>query len=284
MLKDCSLLLKPAFRFTINIPLFSITKMSHCQNRYPNTSYYRQSVAPNSFRDTYGNWNYPTNRPDNWRHPRSFPRYNFEFQKERDIQISKGLSYILRHGAFKMNLHMDKYGFVYVNEILTCPGYRNVFEKDIIRIVETNEKRRFHLKLDKYKNLMIGANQGHTIKCEKLKLQPITDAEAYPCVVHGTTYNAWDEIKRNGLKTMGRNHIHFASGEHGEKGVVSGMRSNSKVLIYIDLEKALEYGIKFFLSRNKVILSEGDKDGKIEPFLFKSVIDKKTRKSLKTDF
>lgn len=260
--------------------------MSHCQNHYPNTRhYYRQSVAPNSFRDTDRNWNYPTNRPDNWRrHPRSFSRYMFEFQKERDIQISKRLSYILRHGAFKMNLHMDKYGFVHVNEILTCFGYRNVFKEDIIRIVETNEKQRFHLKRDKFGNLMIGANQGHTIKCEKLKLQPITDAEAYPYVVHGTTYNAWDKIKRNGLKTMGRNHIHFASGEPGEKGVVSGMRSSSKVLIYIDLEKALEHGIKFFLSRNNVILSEGDEYGKIEPFLFKCVIDRKTRKSLKTDF
>lgn len=279
MLKSCSLLLKPAFRFTINIPLFSIRKMSYYP---PNTSHGRQFAASN-YRDmSYSNWNDP--RPNNCRDSRSSSRYYVEYQKERDNVISKRLSYILRHGAFRMKLYMNKNGFAYVNDILTFPGYRDVFEDDIIRIVETNEKQRFHLQYDRYGYLMIGANQGHTIKCEELKLQPITDAEAYPCVVHGTTYNAWDNIKRNGLKTMGRNHIHFASGEPGEKDVVSGMRSSSKVLIYIDLEKALEYGIKFFLSRNKVILSEGDEHGKIDPFLFKSVIDRKTRKSLKMDF
>lgn len=56
---------------------------------------------------------------------------------------------------------------------------------------------------------------------------------------------------------MKRNHIHFATGLLGEDGVISGMRSTCNVLIYIDLEKALEDGIKFFKSKNGVVLTEG---------------------------
>jgi 2'-phosphotransferase len=38
----------------------------------------------------------------------------------------------------------------------------------------------------------------------------ITDPTIYPVVVHGTYYDAWEFIKNTGLKTMGRNHVHFA--------------------------------------------------------------------------
>ena len=198
-------------------------------------------------------------------------------RKIRDDQISRKLTYILRHGAFKMHLFMNSAGFVYVYDITKRI---RVKERDIIRIVQNNNKQRFHLQTDRHGDLMIRANQGHTIECEDLQLIPITNANLYPCVVHGTTYQAWRNIRRTGLKTMGRTHIHFASGEPGEKGVISGMRNNSTVLIYINLEKALRFGIRFFVSQNNVILSKGDENNTIDPYFFKAVIDRKTRKRL----
>ena len=47
---------------------------------------------------------------------------------------------------------------------------------------------------------------------------------------------------------MKRNHIHFAAGELGTDGVISGMRSSAQVYIYIDVHKAMENGIQFFRS------------------------------------
>ena len=114
-------------------------------------------------------------------------------------------------------------------------------------------------------------------------LEPLTlaDESKLPdTVVHGTFHGSWPAILQSGgLKCMGRNHVHFASSpslecalatlpEPGadraqtqnnkdETEVISGMRRDAQVLIYIDLRKALAAGCPFWLSENGVILSEG---------------------------
>lgn len=92
---------------------------------------------------------------------------------------------------------------------------------------------------------------------------------------------------------MGRNHVHFATGpalevispvatedddattgakvvgqEDGK--VISGMRKDAQVLIYIDLRRALRAGCPFWRSENGVILSEGV--GNVVPSEFFDVV------------
>ena len=93
---------------------------------------------------------------------------------------------------------------------------------------------------------------------------------------------------------MKRNHIHLAQGVPSD-GVISGeqemlhvrkpiyshchagMRNSAQVLIYINLERALAGGLKFYLSDNGVILSEGNETGVIPPIYFEKVTDKQGR-------
>jgi 2'-phosphotransferase len=136
-------------------------------------------------------------------------------------------------------------------------------------------------------NYLIRANQGHSIKVEEQGLlEPITlDSELPSTVVHGTTHKAWPFIlSTGGLKKMTRNHVHFASGlpagfqslegdgdgetQANKEPVISGMRNSSGILIFIDLEKALKAGLKFWKSANGVILSEGDESGIISSKYF----------------
>lgn len=49
------------------------------------------------------------------------------------------------------------------------------------------------------------------------------------------------------------------------------MRANSQVMIYIDVPKAMAAGLKFQLSSNGVVLTEGDDKGFISPELFERV-------------
>ena len=66
---------------------------------------------------------------------------------------------------------------------------------------------------------------------------------------------------------MKRNHIHFAVGLPGDNQIISGARHNCEVFIFIDIENAMNDGIKFFVSENNVVLSAG-LNGFISPIYF----------------
>ena len=141
---------------------------------------------------------------------------------------------------------------------------------------------------------LIRANQGHSLAvASEGLLTPLPEDNLPEVVVHGTTHSAWHLIvSTGGLKKMGRTHVHFASGlpagfrsvvetESGEGGdeavqpqVISGMRNSSSILVFLDIKKALEAGIKFWLSENGVILSEGNEEGVIGLQFFSRVEDR----------
>ena len=63
--------------------------------------------------------------------------------------------------------------------------------------------------------------------------------------------------------------------------VVSGARSSSDVLIYIDMPLAMSDGIQFFKSSNGVILTRGLRDsGILPPKYFSSVLKRSSDGSL----
>lgn len=78
-----------------------------------------------------------------------------------------------------------------------------------------------------------------------LELTPIVDTRSVSNVIHGTYMKYWLKIKLEGLSRMRRVHIHFASGLPDDKTVISGIRSDSEVFIYIHLKKALAAGLTF---------------------------------------
>ncbi|CAK8692444.1 tRNA 2'-phosphotransferase 1-like [Clavelina lepadiformis] len=188
-----------------------------------------------------------------------------------DVAISKELVRILRHGKYGVKL--DTEGFLSVDEVLHLLGrtFQNTSLQDIQRIVNSDNKKRYELKHVDSK-WMIKATQGHTVKVTGLGLTEITDPNKYKVVAHGTYSRNWSNIQKYGLSRMRRTHIHFAIGLHGDQGVISGMPHSCDVVIYIDLPLALQGGIKFYESSNKVILSEGDSDGLIYPKYFKKVV------------
>lgn len=191
-----------------------------------------------------------------------------------DIRVSKYLSYLLRHGAEKSNLNISKTGFVSVNQIISLPQSRNykLDEETIRKIVDTNDKKRFELSKSENGELLIRACQGHSIKNldETQMMTEIIDANEYPIIVHGTYFVNWNKIKIEGLKTMNRNHVHFAIGYPQDQQVISGMRKSCEIFIEIDMHKAIHDGIKFYLSANKVVLSSGI-NNIISPKYFKAV-------------
>lgn len=203
-----------------------------------------------------------------------------------EVRASKNLAYLLRHGATKEGLKIRPDGFVNVDEILAHLAKKQLKlgPRQLQDIVDNNDKKRFELKsLDGV--LHIRAVQGHSLNHiqEESLMTKLTAAAAaaYPTVVHGTYFSSWASIAVQGLSKMGRNHIHFAIGEPGEAGVISGMRRSAQVLVFIDLAAAIADGIDFYRSNNDVILTPGDAKGFLAPKYFKQVIDARTRQPVR---
>ena len=190
------------------------------------------------------------------------------------VKMSKALSHVLRISAKDHGLNIDREGYVDLEEILMLPRFA-VYSRDrILRLVEESDKKRYSTREDPDTGrVLIRANQGHTIPGVNPGLIPIKDAALYPKVIHGTNREAYKIIRFEGLSKMDRNHVHFAVGEPGEKGVVSGMANESTIHIHLDLAKAIDDGFEFFESINGVVLCSGDARGFIPTRYFSRVYD-----------
>ncbi|KAL7590694.1 hypothetical protein Lser_V15G38849 [Lactuca serriola] len=185
--------------------------------------------------------------------------------QDRIDALGRLLTRILRHMASELKLNMRSDGYVKVEDLfrLNMKTFANVpisshTIDDIKEAVRRDNKQRFSL-LEENGELLIRANQGHTVTLVETEslLKPILSPEEFPVCVHGTYRKNLKSILESGLKRMQRLHVHFSSGLPTDGDVISGMRRDVNVLIFLDIRKAIEGGMKLYISDNKVILTEG---------------------------
>ncbi|TMW93904.1 hypothetical protein EJD97_010990 [Solanum chilense] len=185
--------------------------------------------------------------------------------KDKIDALGRLLTRILRHMASELNLNMRNDGYVKVQDLLklNLKTFANVPLRshtvdDVKEAVRKDNKQRFGL-LEENGELLIRANQGHTVKIVETEslLKPICSADEVPVCVHGTYKKNLESILEHGLKRMKRLHVHFSCGLPTDGEVISGMRRDVNVLIFLDVRKALEDGMKLYISENRVILTEG---------------------------
>ena len=187
--------------------------------------------------------------------------------KNRDVALSKALAYLLRHGAMKEKLPIDSNGYIPVDTLLKHQRLKSLRAtvQDIQRVVDSNDKKRFHLKLDpETQQSLVCATQGHSLReitpSEEV-LVPIVRLDDLPAkLVHGTNVKNCILILQSGcLKKMNRNHVHLSPGITGkDTEVVSGMRYSSNVYIYIKRTQETLDTLQIFKSLNNVYLCSQD--------------------------
>ncbi|XP_063293786.1 tRNA 2'-phosphotransferase 1 [Pelobates fuscus] len=200
--------------------------------------------------------------------------------QDPNVHLSKLLSYALRHGADSLGLPMGSDGFVPLSALLVLPQFRSYSQTDIERVVGSNNKQRFTLRHSEHSGVIeIRANQGHTLKVE-VELTALGD-ELPEQAIHGTYLRHWPSILQCGLARMKRTHIHLSTELPGEgKTVISGMRNDCEVAIFIDLSKAIADGIRFYWSSNHVLLTPGDAEGLLLPKYFLKVLQLRPQRKL----
>jgi len=166
-------------------------------------------------------------------------------------QVSKFLSFVLRHKPDAIGLKLDENGWANIDEIVekssqeeTSPELTKAL---ICQVVQSNKKKRFAISED---GLRIRANQGHSIKVN-LELQPQEPPEI---LYHGTASRFLSSIIAEGLKAGERQHVHLSANMETAEEV--GKRYGKPVILKIDTQAMYEKGYQFFLAENEVWLTD----------------------------
>jgi putative RNA 2'-phosphotransferase len=162
-------------------------------------------------------------------------------------QQSKYLSYILRHKPESIGVTMDENGWVKIGElIMKSDPKMNLSIGVIVLIAHEDEKQRYSIRDGGF----IRANQGHSIKVDLQLKKAVPKTNLY----HATALNSYRTILKEGLKKMRRHHVHLS--DNKDTALEVGRRRGAHALLIIDARKMVADGIEFFLSENKVWLTD----------------------------
>ncbi|MEJ2305957.1 MAG: RNA 2'-phosphotransferase [candidate division WOR-3 bacterium] len=180
------------------------------------------------------------------------PNLSYEY-----TQLSKFLSFVLRHHPEQYNLELDEEGFVSLNALMeTLKSTRHSWAgiEDVEKIISGGERKRFEIKGEK-----IRALYGHSVRVK------IEDGFCpRGTLYHGTSPEKLSKILSEGLSPMERQFVHLSKDK--ETAFKVGKRRHpNPVILEIDAEEACKNGVKFF-DRDVVVLSN-----KIPPEFIKTL-------------
>lgn len=165
------------------------------------------------------------------------------------VEISKFLSYVLRHKPEAIGIALDDEGWVDVDELLGAAARNGklISRELLAEVVATNDKQRFSFSPD---GQSIRANQGHSVEVD-LALEPCEPPEL---LYHGTVERFVDSIHRQGLLRGQRHHVHLSADR--ETAAKVGARRGRPVIIVVAAGNMHRAGHQFFRSTNGVWLTE----------------------------
>lgn len=177
-------------------------------------------------------------------------------------ELSKEISYALRHAPWEYELEMDEYGWVEVDQLIEALNrdkkWKDVQLSDLMAMIENSEKKRHEIVDGK-----IRAFYGHSIPMHicKEKQQPPYE------LFHGTARRFLENIKSDGLLPMSRQYVHLSCDM--ETAFQVGKRHDAKpVILKINSFEAWNNGVLFYHGNEKVWLANGI------PFEYIEIIDK----------
>lgn len=155
--------------------------------------------------------------------------------------LSKRLSFVLRHKPESIGVILDENGYADVAELIE--KFNNVGEKidffALEAIVDNDAKNRYSFNGDKTK---IRANYGHSISVN-LAIKSSSPPET---LYHGTSINYISGIRECGIVKRNRNYVHLSCDAETARSV--GTRHGEAVVLKINARKMEKDGYAFYYS------------------------------------
>ena len=165
------------------------------------------------------------------------------------VDISKFLSFVLRHNPQAIGITLDAEGWVPVDELLAAAARdgQSISREQLEEVVATNDKKRFAFSFDRS---LIRANQGHSVEVD-LGLAAVEPPEL---LYHGTVDRFLDSIRAKGLVRGNRQHVHMSADR--ETAARVGQRRGRPVVLVVESGRMHRAGHRFYRSENGVWLTE----------------------------
>ena len=170
-------------------------------------------------------------------------------QNNRDVELGRFLSLVLRHNPAAAYIGLDENGWADVDSLLAgCNrAGRKIDRETLERIVRENSKQRYKFNED---HTRIRASQGHSVA---------VDVEMRECappewLYHGTTSRSLESIRSEGIKKGSRQHVHLS--RDTETATQVGQRHGKPLLLRVSAAAMHRDSHKFWLSENGVWLCE----------------------------
>lgn len=166
------------------------------------------------------------------------------------IEVSKFLSFVLRHQPQEIGLSLDSEGWAGIEALIVAANKSGqALDKAILmQVVETSDKKRFSFSED---GLRIRAAQGHSTETVSIDHPEKTPPEF---LYHGTAMRFLDAILKEGLKPGSRHYVHLS--ESVDTAIAVGKRYGKPVVLKIEALRMHQQGFKLYQSENEVWLTK----------------------------
>lgn len=170
--------------------------------------------------------------------------------EQQEKRLSKLLALMLRHEPEQFGLTLDQNGFAPLNDVLRAVQTRKKWGAttlaDIRYVVRNSDKQRYEIAEDK-----IRARYGHSVT-EKIEHEPI---EPPQILYHGTSPNALDSIKTDGLCSMKRQYVHLSI-EPEQAHMVGARHHPHPIILQVRAHEAWQNGVKFYQPEARLFLAD----------------------------
>lgn len=162
--------------------------------------------------------------------------------------ISKFLSFVLRHEPQAIGLSLDSEGWADIDSLIAGANQTGKsLSRDLIQhVVNTSDKKRFSISEDGQR---IRAAQGHSTNSVSISYPEKQPPEI---LYHGTAIRFLESILKEGLKPGERQYVHLSEDE--QTAVTVGKRYGKPVVLKIEALRMHQQGFKFFQAENGVWL------------------------------
>lgn len=163
-------------------------------------------------------------------------------KKQDSTSKSKMLAFLLRHDK---DYQFDSKGYREISDLIE--NHHFSFE-ELKEIVATDDKGRYEFNEAEDK---IRARQGHSVQVDV----ELEEKEPPYYLYHGTARKFMSSIKSQGLIKGSRQYVHLSE-DIATAEKVGKRRDSEPVIIKINAKQMFADGIKFYLSRNGVWLTD----------------------------